>query len=81
MVGTAKRDTAVSILSGIALSLIVLNLIAAARIAAWGMAYAGLMKAALLLTAAFAAMGMVFGLMRGLSSGRAIETQSTRNDR
>jgi hypothetical protein len=40
------------------------------------MAYAGLVKATLLLTAAFAVVGMVFGLMRGLRSGRAIKTQS-----
>jgi hypothetical protein len=40
------------------------------------MAYFGVLKAALLLTAAFAAVGMIFGLMRGLRSGRAIKTQT-----
>ena len=70
------RDTAVSILFCIALLLILLNVIAAAFIAAWGMAYIKLAKAALLLTAAFAVVGMGFGLMRGLRSGRASKTQS-----
>jgi hypothetical protein len=71
-----NRDKTVSILFGIALSLIVLNVIASALIAAWGIAYIGLVEAALLLTAAFAGVGMVVGLMRGLRSGRAIKTQS-----
>jgi len=66
-----NRDTAVSILFGIALLLVLLSVIAAALIAVWGMAYAGLLRAALLLTAAFAVAGMVVGLMRGVQSGRA----------
>ncbi len=70
------RDTVVSILCGVACLLIVLNAIAAALIAIQGMAYVGLLKAALLLTAAFAVVGMVFGLMRGLRSGRVIKTRS-----
>ncbi len=69
-----KRDMVVSILFGIAFLLVLLNMIAVARIALWGMAYVGLEKAALLLTAAFAALGMVFGLVRGLRSGTAIKT-------
>jgi hypothetical protein len=60
----ANRDKAVSTLFGIAFLLILLYLIAAARIAVWGMAYVGLLKIALLLTAAFAVVGMLFGLMR-----------------
>lgn len=71
----ANRDTVASILFGIALLLIVLNAIAAALIAVGGMAYVGLLKAALLLTAAFAVAGLVFGLMRGLRSERAIKTR------
>ncbi len=70
------RDTAVSILFGIAFLLILLDGTAACLMFAWGMPYAGLVKATLLLTAAFAVVGMVFGLMRGLRSGRAIKTQS-----
>ena len=72
----SRKDAAVSILFGIAVLLILLNVIAAALIAVWGMAYVGLEKAALLLTAAFAVVGMVFGLVRGLRSGSAIKTQS-----
>jgi hypothetical protein len=71
-----NRDTVVSILFGIAFLLMLLNVIAAAVLAAGGMAYVGLVKATLLLTAAFAAAGMVFGLMRSLRSGRAVKTQS-----
>jgi hypothetical protein len=71
-----NRDTTVSILFFIAFLLISLNVIAAALIAVCGMAYLGLLKAALLLTAAFAVVGTVIGLMRGLRSGRAIKTQS-----
>jgi hypothetical protein len=74
--GAVDRDTAAWILFGIALLLIVFYAIAAALIAVRGMAYFGLLKAALLLTAAFAVVGMVFGLMRGLRSGKAIKTQS-----
>jgi hypothetical protein len=70
-----NHDRAVSILSGIALLVIVLNVSAAALIAVRGIACVGLVKAALLLTAVFAVVGMVFGLMRGLRSGRAIKTQ------
>ena len=71
-----KRDTVVSILYGIAFLLTFLDLIAAALIAVGGMAYVGTLKAALLLTAAFAVVGVVCGLMRGLRSGRAIKAQS-----
>jgi hypothetical protein len=35
-----------------------------------------MVKAALLLTAAFAVVAMVFGLLRGIRSGRAIGTRS-----
>jgi hypothetical protein len=49
----------------------VLYVIAAALIAVWGMPYVGLIKAGLLLTAAFAVVGMIMGLMRGLRSGSA----------
>jgi vacuolar-type H+-ATPase subunit I/STV1 len=70
------RDPAVWILFGIALLLIVFHAIAAAVIAVRGMAYFGLLKAALLLTAAFAVVGMVVGLVRGLRSATAIKTQS-----
>jgi len=61
----ANRDITVSILFGAAFLLILLYLVAAALIAVGGMAYVGLLKAALLLTAAFAVVGTVFGLMRG----------------
>ena len=73
---TAQRDTAVSVLFGIAVLLMLLLLIAAALIDLRGMAFAGLLKVALLLTAAFAVVGTVFGLMRGLRSGKAIKAQS-----
>jgi hypothetical protein len=69
------RDPAVSIMSGIMAVLTGLHAIAATFLAVWGMAYIGLEKAALLLTAAFAAVGMVIGLMRGLRSGRVARTQ------
>lgn len=78
----ASRDT-VSILFGIGLLLIMLLLAtSAALIVFFGMAYIGigLAKATLLLTAAFAVAGMVFGLVRGLRSGRAIETQNARSN-
>jgi hypothetical protein len=71
-----QRDRLVSILFGIALLLLLLNVSAAALIAAWGMAYVGLLKAALLLTAAFAAVGMVCGMIRGLRSGKAIKPRT-----
>jgi hypothetical protein len=71
-----KRDPAVSILFGIAFLLTFLDLIAAALIAVGGMAYGGTLKAALLLTAAFAVVGVVCGLTRGLRSQRAVKTQS-----
>lgn len=70
------RDAAVSILCGVACFLIVLNAIAAALIAIQGLAYVGLLKAALLQTAGFAVVGILFGLMRGLRSGRVIKTRS-----
>jgi hypothetical protein len=66
------RDPAVPVLFGSAVLLTMLNLIGAARIAIGGMAYFGLEKAALLLTASFAAAGIVLGLLRGLRSGRPI---------
>jgi hypothetical protein len=69
----ANRDRAVSILFGVAILLLLLNAIAATLIAVGGMAYAGLVKATLLLTAAFAIVGMAFGLARGLRSGIAIK--------
>jgi len=74
----ANRDTTVSIMFGSALFLILLNGIAAALIAGSGMSYLGLAKAALMLTAAFAVVGMVIGLMRGLRSGRAMKLRSGR---
>jgi FtsH-binding integral membrane protein len=64
------RDTAVLIFFGIALLLTVLFVIAAGLIAAGGMHYVGVMQAALLLTAVFAVVGTVFGLMRGRRSGK-----------
>jgi hypothetical protein len=70
-----SRDRAVSILLGVAFLLILFNVIAASLIAIGGMAYVGLIKAALVLTAAFAVVGMVLGLVRGLRNGRAIKTQ------
>jgi len=72
-----NRDTAVSVLFGTAIVLIVLNGIAAALIAVGGMTYAGVVQVALLLTAGFAVVGMVFGLLRSLPSGRALKTPST----
>ncbi len=74
---TVKRDTAVAILFGSACLLIVLYATAAAFIYVGGMAYFGLLRVALLLTAVFAVVGMVFGLLRGLMSGRAAKTQSS----
>jgi hypothetical protein len=71
-----NRDTAVSILFCIAFLLMVVNAITAALFAVWGMAYFELVKAALLLTAAFAVVGMVFGLVRGLRTGRSVKTRS-----
>jgi hypothetical protein len=71
----ANRDSAVSILFGIAVLLISLTVVSSALIAVSGMAYAGVLKATLLLTAAFAVVGMVFGLVRAIRSGRAITTQ------
>jgi hypothetical protein len=70
------RDTAVLILFGIAFVVILLNATAASLMFAWGMAYVGLLKATLLLTAAFASLGIVFGLVRGVRSGKAITTRS-----
>jgi hypothetical protein len=72
----ASGDVTVSILFGAALLLILLNVVGAALIAGMGMAYVGMVKAALLLTAAFAVVAMVFGLLRGIRSGRAIGTRS-----
>jgi hypothetical protein len=75
------RDRAVSILFGIALLVIVLDAIAADAVAVWGMAFFGLVRGALVLTAAFALLGMVFGLARGLRRGRASKTRSARGRR
>jgi len=74
--GAVHRDTAVSILFGIAVVLIGLNVMAGALIAVAGMAYEGVLEAVLLLTAAFAVAGIVCGLLRGLRRGRAIKTQN-----
>jgi hypothetical protein len=71
----ANRDTTVSILFGIAMLLILLNAASATLLAAGGMAYAGLEKTTLLLTAAFAALGTVCGLMRSLRSASTGKTQ------
>jgi hypothetical protein len=49
---------------------------AVALIAVRGMTCVGVLKAALLPTAAFAVVGMVFGLVRGLRSGRAIKHEA-----
>ena len=62
------RDTAASLLFGFSLFLIVLLLVAGLIFARSG--HAELLKAALLLTMAFAVVGAVFGLVRGLWSGR-----------
>jgi hypothetical protein len=71
-----KRDSAVSILFGAGFLLTLLILIAAAPMAVGGMAYVGPLKIVLLLTAVFAVMGTVFGLVRGLRSGRAVKIRS-----
>ena len=71
---TAKRDPAAPILFGIYVLLTLLLVTAAALVASSGMAYVGLVKAVLLLGAAFAVVGMAFGLVRGLRSGRALRT-------
>ena len=71
--GSAEaRDTATSIMFGFALLLMLLCIAAAALVAVSGMAYVGVVKAVLLLTAAFAIVGMAFGTVRGLRSGRAL---------
>jgi len=72
----AKPVIVVSVLCFIALLLMLLTGVAAALIAGWGMGYVGLLRGALRLTVAFAVVGMVFGLIQGLRSGRAIKTQS-----
>jgi uncharacterized protein YqgC (DUF456 family) len=71
----ASRDTASSIMLGVAFLLMLAILTAGALVGTWGMAYLGLAKAALLLTAAFAVVGIGFGLVRGLRSGRAIHIE------
>jgi hypothetical protein len=70
--GAARRDRTVSILRGIGLLLTVLYAVAVSLMGVWGMAYLGLLKATLLLTASFAVVGMLVGLMRGLRRRRAI---------
>jgi hypothetical protein len=72
----ANRNTATSILFGTAILLTVLNAVAAALIAVGGMAYVGLLKAALLLTAAFAVVCIIFRLMRGPRSGGSTKARS-----
>jgi hypothetical protein len=66
-----NRDIAVPVLLGVAVLLTLLIVIAAAPIAVSGMACVIPLKIALLLTAVFAALGTVFGLVRGLRSARA----------
>lgn len=78
----ASRDT-VSILFGIGLLLIMLLLTASATlIVFFGMVNIGigLAKATLLLAAVLAVAGVVFGLIRGVRSGRAIETRNAQSD-
>ena len=72
----SRSGAAVSILFGIALPLTLLHVIAAAFIAIGGMAFVGLLKTALLLTAAFAVLGMALGLMHGLRRAKAMETHA-----
>jgi len=69
------RDSAAAILFGIAIVLTVLILVAAALIGAGGMAYVVALKVALMLTAAFACVGVIVGLRRGLRSGSASKPQ------
>jgi hypothetical protein len=71
-----KRDTAVLLFSAIAVLLVSFNAMAVALITVGGMAFVGLLKAMLLLMAAFAVAGTAFGLIRGLRSGRAMNTDS-----
>lgn len=68
----AKRDTASSIMLGVAFALALALLAAGALVGSGGTAYLGLLKGGLLLMAAFAIVGMGFGLIRGLRSGRAV---------
>jgi hypothetical protein len=72
----AKHDIVVSVLCVMALLMMLLIGVAAALIAGWGMGYIELLRGALLLTAAFAVVGMACGLTQGLRSGRAIKTRS-----
>lgn len=65
-----RRDTAASILLGVALFLTVLNFAAAMVIARRGIAYIGLMEGALVLTGLFAVVGAAFGLVRGLRTAK-----------
>ena len=67
------RDPTVSILFGVALFLIVFDTLAIFRFAV--SRHPGLLIAALLLTGAFAVVGAMFGLMRGLRSGRATRSR------
>jgi hypothetical protein len=62
--GVGHRGLAVSLLFGMAVLLIVLIGIAAALFATLGVPYLALLKDALLLTAAFAVLGALFGLVR-----------------
>jgi hypothetical protein len=69
------RDPAASILFGIAIFLIVFLSVAVHHFAV--SRQPALLMAALLLTGAFALVGMVLGLMRGLQSGRLNKDRNT----
>ena len=71
MAEAVDRDTAASVLFGVARVLVVLYAAAACVMAVWGLAYVGMLKAVLLLTAAFALVGAGFGLGRGVR-GRGV---------
>jgi hypothetical protein len=68
----ANRDTASLVMLGIACVLTAAMVTAGALFISGGTAYLGLLKGALLLMMAFAILGMGFGLVRGLRSGRAV---------
>jgi len=79
----ADRDTVASILCrdpvglilfGFSLFLIAFLSVGGVIFARWG--HAELLRVALLLTMAFAVVGAVFGLVRGLQSGRATKRRS-----
>jgi hypothetical protein len=67
--GIARRlfmNASVKLLFGIAFLLVLLNLVAAILFSTLGVGFVGLVKVALLLTGAFALIGMAFMLARGL---------------